>query len=139
MTTQLAFTGQPWSSEGLPALPKNAPKPHRPSEVAREYIQLEMEFVLPTEEEFLSMTETEIQSLREKLISRAFKAVIDGRVSRKQRLEWGEWIASDELQPFSFAVCAIETGVNPEELREALVTFIKRHHKNIAAEIPFVA
>lgn len=139
MTSQLAFTGRPWSSEGLPALPKNAKKPRCPSEVAKEYIQLEMELALPTEEEFLSMTETEIQLLREQLISRAFKAVVDGRVSRKQRLEWGEWIASDELQPFSFAVCAIETGVNPKELREALVTFIKRHHKKFAAEIPFVA
>ena len=85
------------------------------------------------------MTDGEVMKLREELIKRAFRAVVDGRVSRKQRLEWGAWIASDELHPFSFAVCAIETGVDPQELRDALVTFVRRHHKSFAAEIPFTA
>mgnify|MGYP006865034983 CR=1 FL=1 len=136
---QLVFAGQPaWSSEDLPALPKST-KPRSPSEATPESAQLEMELLLPSEDEFLTMTETEVSAFREELIKRAFRAVVDGRVSRKQRREWGEWIASDELHPFSFAVCAIETGVNPQELREALVTFIRRHHKSFAAEIPFTA
>ncbi len=136
---QLAFAGQPaWSSKDLPAEPEQ-PKSRSHPETTSDPVQLEMELIFPIEEEFLAMSDSEVLEFREALIKRAFRAVVDGRVSRQQRREWGEWIASDELHPFSFAVCAIETGVNPQELREVLVTFIRRHHKSFAAEIPFTA
>ncbi|MCG7871029.1 MAG: hypothetical protein JAZ11_02875 [Candidatus Thiodiazotropha lotti] len=132
---QLSFLGRSWSSEGLSAPSGKKPR-HCPKVTAELLKQLEMELQLPTKEEFLTMTDEAIASLREELIHRAFHSVVDGRVSKQMRREWIDWIGSNEIHPFSFVVCAIETGVNPLELREVFGTFIRRHHKQFVAEIP---
>lgn len=140
MTTiqQLSFLGRAWSSERLPA--PSGKKSRRCAKATVEPLkQLELELQLPTQEEFLTMTDEAIASLREELIHRAFHSVVDGRVSKAIRREWIDWIGSDLIHPFSFVVCAIETGVNPQELREVFGTFIRRHYKQFAAEIPFFA
>ncbi|MCU7879434.1 MAG: hypothetical protein KZQ66_11815 [Candidatus Thiodiazotropha sp. (ex Lucinoma aequizonata)] len=63
--------------------------------------------------------------------------MVDGRVSKTMCRDWIDWIGFDVIHPFSFVVCAIETGVNPLELREVFGTFIWCHYKQFAAEILF--
>lgn len=136
---QMAFLGQAWSPEGLPARPRKRRAQPRPRS-ALEFFQLELELLIPTDEEFLEMTDEEVLALREELLHRALRAVIDGRVSLAQRQEWWEWISDNEIAPFSFLVCVIEAGegrVNPQELREVFASFVRRHFKKFAGEIPF--
>lgn len=135
MASQLAFPGGGlWLSDGLPALPKKPrSRPlNRPSIVEGEQMSLELTF--PTEEEFLVMTDEEIFNTRTNLLTTALSAIVDGRVSEKQRHEWMNWITSDEISPFSFVVCCIDNDARPEELRENFSFFIRRHHKKFAAE-----
>lgn len=138
---QMAFWW-PAADDGLPAQKKRR-APRRPRLVApTTFVQLEFELIIPTDEEFLEMTDEDIFEFRSGLLSRALRAVIDGRVSKASRREWWEWVASNEIAPFSFLVCVLEAGegvVNPQELREVFASFVRRHHKKFAAEIPFPA
>lgn len=135
---QMAFLGPAWSDEGLPVLPKRPRAPRR--RLTASLFQMELELIIPTDEEFLEMTDEEIANLRANLLAKALRAVIDGRVSSAQRQEWWEWISTNEIAPFSYLVCVLEAGegqVNPQELREVFASFVRRHHKHFAAEIPF--
>ena len=136
---QKAFEGRAWSFEGLPARKKRRYF-RRPQPPCCPWAQqLELELLIPSDEEFLVMTDQEILALREELLVRSLRACVDGRVSRAQKEEWIQWISSNEVAPFSFVVCAIESGVDPLSLRDTFRDFVRRHHKKHAAEIPFAA
>ncbi len=69
------------------------------------------------EEQGLIFTDQEIKALRETILIDALQSAVDGRCSRNVRNEMREWIEDDSIAPFSFRVCAIERGADPDKLR----------------------
>lgn len=88
--------------------------------------QLSLPLVFGTEEDRAEWTDEDIRALRESILRDAFTSVSDGRSSEVLRSEIWEWINSDESLPFSFSICAIATGADPDKLRSAFRRVVAR-------------
>ncbi|NJD07072.1 MAG: topoisomerase II [Methylococcaceae bacterium] len=72
-------------------------------------------------EDALSWTDLEIQDLRDRLLLDAIDGVADRRRGAETRAELLAWVTADEIKPFSFTVCCLDTGIDPDELRDMLL------------------
>lgn len=68
----------------------------------------------------LAWSDTDVQTLRFGLLVDAIKSLRDPRVGANTRSDLLDWIASDEMTPFSFRVCCIAEGLDPDDLRDLL-------------------
>lgn len=94
-----------------------------------EYVQMEFDLVIPEIEIRNSFSEEEILGIRKGMLAKGMQAILDFRASRETRLEWWEWVMSNDIAPFSFVVCALESDVNPVELRSSFVNMVQRKYK----------
>lgn len=62
-------------------------------------------------------SDREIFAIRECLLYETMAAAVDGRSSRQTREEAWDWIEADDEHPFSFRVCAMAIGADPDVLR----------------------
>jgi hypothetical protein len=65
-------------------------------------------------------SEAEVQSLRAGILRKAIKTLAHPRVAPKTRGDLLDWIDSDQIAPFSFRVCCLTEGLDPDRLREML-------------------
>ena len=78
--------------------------------------------ILPFQKVYWS--DDDIQRLRDAILETSLKILLDGRASRAAVAESLEWIVSEEISPFSFEVCASESGYSPSALREQILDLI---------------
>ena len=71
-------------------------------------------------------TEEAICILHEEVLKRAVHALDDKRTSQKTKESILDWIFEDDDRPFSFRICAILSGCDPEKLRDQLVDLVRR-------------
>lgn len=76
--------------------------------------------VVPLVEESPFWSEQDIRVLREELLHHTLHQLGDPRVTEATKAEIRQWVASDEVGPFSFVVCAGACGYDYEDLRERL-------------------
>jgi hypothetical protein len=74
----------------------------------------------------LAWSDTDVQTLRFGLLVHAIKALENPRVGANTRSILLDWIASDETTPFSFRVCCLTEGLDPDTLRDLLNFRFKR-------------
>lgn len=72
-----------------------------------------------------------VEWLREYILKLTLKQIIHSQVSESNRAEALQWAMSDEVHPFSFRVCCDALGVDYEEIREGLLTVIKRQGRKV--------
>lgn len=70
--------------------------------------------------EAVTWTEEEVATLREGVLVNALTSLAKGHMKAAARRELMEWLDSDALEPFSFNVCTLTTGRDPEILRAAI-------------------
>ena len=70
--------------------------------------------------EAITWTDEAIASMREGVLVNALTSLAKGHMKSEARRELMEWLDSEELEPFSFNVCALNTGRDPEILRAAI-------------------
>jgi hypothetical protein len=68
----------------------------------------------------LAWSGTDVRALRFGLLVDAIKALENPRVGADTRSDLLDWIESDEMTPFSFRVCCLAEGLNPDNLRDLL-------------------
>jgi hypothetical protein len=71
-------------------------------------------------------TEEEIYILHEEVLKRTVHVLDDKRTSQKTKDSILDWISKDEDKPFSFRICAIVSGCDPEELRDQIFDLVRR-------------
>lgn len=71
-------------------------------------------------------TDEEVYTLRRYMLRYTFRHLADLRASQSTKAEMAKWVASDEIAPFSFTVCASECGYNAYALRERLMDLLRR-------------
>jgi hypothetical protein len=74
----------------------------------------------------LAWSDTDVQTLRFRLLVDAIRALENPRVGAVTRSGLLDWIASDKITPFSFRVCCIAEGLDPDALRDLLNFRFKR-------------
>jgi hypothetical protein len=74
-------------------------------------------------------TEEAICILHEEVLKRAVHALDDKRTSPKTKESILDWISEDDDRPFSFRICAILSGCDPEKLRDQIVDLVRRLKK----------
>ncbi len=74
-------------------------------------------------------TEEEICTLHEEFLKRSVHVLDDKRTSQKTKESILDWISKDECQPFSFRICAIVSGCDPEKLRDQIFDLVHRLKK----------
>ena len=96
-------------------------------------VQFELLLKLPDEigpEQVNEWTDEEIAYLREGLLKYSLQVILDDRNSRGTKSEIWLWVESDSCHPFSFAVCAKESGVDPDELRTSFRHMVRKREKS---------
>ena len=96
-------------------------------------VQLELLLKLPDEirpGQAIEWREEEIASLREGLLRYSLQVILDGRNSRDTKREIWLWVESDSCHPFSFSICAVESGVDPDELRASFRHIVRKREKS---------
>jgi hypothetical protein len=71
----------------------------------------------------------EIARLREGLLKDSLQVILDGRNSQSAKGDIWLWVESDSCHPFSFSVCAAESGVDPDQLRALFHYMVRRQKK----------
>lgn len=71
-------------------------------------------------------TEEEIYILHEEVLKRTVHVLDDNRTSQKTKESILDWISQDEDKPFSFRICAIVSGCDPDELRDRIFDLVRR-------------
>lgn len=74
----------------------------------------------------LAWSDTDVQALRFGLLVDAIKLLRNPRLGADTRSDLLDWIASDEMTPFSFRVCCLAEGLDPDALRDLLSFRFKR-------------
>lgn len=69
-------------------------------------------------------SETAIAQLRTGMLTKNLHLIAHAALNAEARADLKAWFASDEIEPFSFVVCAIESGYNPVPLRQKLLTIL---------------
>ena len=96
-------------------------------------VQFELLLRLPDEirpGQAIEWTEEEIACLREGLLQYSLQVILDGRNSQDTKSEIWLWVESDSCHPFSFSVCAVESGVDPDELRASFRHMVRKREKS---------
>lgn len=80
-------------------------------------------------------TEHDVAVLREGILIDSLKTLlgIGGRASAKRRQEDLEWMLDDSIHPFSFRVCALAVGCDPDELRQFVIRRLKEEGEALPA------
>lgn len=72
-------------------------------------------------------TAEEVGQLRQVLLTQTLKTIRDGRSATGTINECWEWVVAEgDADGFSFRSCAIESGCDPDELRQRLNEAIRR-------------
>lgn len=74
----------------------------------------------------LAWSDRDVQTLRFGLLVDAIKLLRNPRVGADTRSDLLDWIESDEMTPFSFRVCCLAEGLDPDVLRDLLNFQFKR-------------
>lgn len=69
------------------------------------------------EQSRIQWTDEEISLLRQRMLQYALHALASTKTCNSTRDEWIEWVEDDHLTPFSFIICAQESGCDPEALK----------------------
>ncbi len=96
-------------------------------------VQLELLLQLPDEirpDQPVQWTDEEIDRLREGLLKHALQVILDDRNAPSTKQEIRLWMESDLCHPFSFRICALEAGVDPDELRASLRYIVRKREKS---------
>ena len=96
-------------------------------------VQLELLLQLPDEirpDQPVQWTDEEISCLREALLKDALLVILDDRNGRSMKEEIRLWMESESCQPFSFRTCALEAGVDPDELRASFRYIVRKREKS---------
>lgn len=84
--------------------------------------------------EAVTWTEEEVVTLREGILVNALTSLAKGHMKSEARRELMEWLDSEELEPFSFNVCALNTGRDPEILRAAIHRIMEKEIEKNATQ-----
>ena len=71
-------------------------------------------------------TEEAIYILHEEVLKRTVHVLNDKRASKQTKESVLDWISKDEYKPFSFRICAIVSGCDPEKLRDQIFDLVRR-------------
>lgn len=71
-------------------------------------------------------SDEEIMGLRYYLLHKTLSILEDGRSCLSVRTESLDWLMSDVIHPFSFRVCCVTEGVNPDRMREGVLYIMKQ-------------
>ena len=96
-------------------------------------VQLELLLKLPDEigpEQVNEWTDEEIACLREGLLKYSLQVILDDRNSRSTKSEIWLWLESESCHPFSFSVCATESGADPDGLRASFRHIVRKREKS---------
>ncbi|MFY0991012.1 hypothetical protein [Halomonas sp. C05BenzN] len=96
------------------------PKPVAVPDVPATPKEPEARQAAPLVEEKPFWSEQDIRVLREELLHHTLHQLGDPRVTEATKAEIRQWVASDEVGPFSFSICAGACGYDHEDLRERL-------------------
>jgi hypothetical protein len=69
--------------------------------------------------------------MREGVLVSALTSLASGHTGSASRQESMEWLDSEELEPFSFNICALATGRDPEILRSAIHRALEEKNANV--------
>ncbi|WP_207462111.1 hypothetical protein [Azospirillum sp. SYSU D00513] len=64
-----------------------------------------------------SWDDWDVFAMRETLLVETMAAAVDGRSATSTRAKAWAWIEANDEHPFSFRVCALAMGADPEQLR----------------------
>ncbi len=78
----------------------------------------------------LAWSDTDVQTLRFGLLVDAIKLLRNPRAGADTRSGLLDWIESDEITPFSFRVCCLAEGLDPDSLRDLLNFRFKRDRQD---------
>jgi hypothetical protein len=95
-------------------------------------VQLELLLKLPDEigpEQVNEWTDEEVARLREGLLKYSLQVILDDRNSRSTKSEIWLWLESESCHPFSFSVCATESGADPDGLRASFRYLVSKQEK----------
>lgn len=71
-------------------------------------------------------SDEEIMGLRCYLLHKTLSILEDGRSCLSVRTESLDWLMSDVIHPFSFRVCCVTEGMNPDQMREGVLYIMKQ-------------
>ncbi len=78
-------------------------------------LQMALDFYSEIPEE-LQWDEHDVEILRDGILRDAIQQVFDSRNSLRERVDILAWMLDTEEHPFSFKVCCLSVGVDPDEL-----------------------
>lgn len=84
--------------------------------------------IQPLSAEFEIWTDNDILLLMDGVLQATLEQLLDGRSRSSDEMsqEAWDWVMSDDILPFSFAVCCRALGYDHERLRDAILSTIKR-------------
>lgn len=81
----------------------------------------------------ISWTDQDILMIYECLLENSIRNLLDPRCSIETITEIYQWISKDnDPNPFSFEMCCILNGINPEQMRETLLIRLRKSKRMIS-------
>lgn len=81
------------------------------------------------DEHFVEWTDDMIADLRLLMLKKFCSWLVDPDMPQREKMEILGWVKDDSVAPFSFRVCCISEGADPDEYREKLICHVKQHMK----------
>jgi hypothetical protein len=78
-------------------------------------------------QEYVQWSDADVQALRRGILIRAIEALSNPRLGTQARSELFDWLARDDIAPFSYTACCFAEGVDADALRDLLAA---RFHLN---------
>lgn len=81
--------------------------------------------------EVFEWSDEDLVVMREGVLVSALTSLAKGYMKASARRELMEWLDSEELEPFSFNICALATGRDPEILRSAIHRSLSEKNRHV--------